>query len=258
MKSNYEKFKELHYQKELLLLPNAWDARSAIMLQECKYPAIATSSAAVANSLGYDDGEKMSFVDYLFVIRRILSSTKIPLTVDIETGYGVNDEEIAANASRLAELGVAGINIEDSIITDSGRSLKDPSAFVKTINHIKTILKSNDLDLFINVRSDTHILNVPEKQKETIRRIHLYNNSLADGIFIPCIIDEGEIAEAVSYSKLPVNVMCIPNLSALDALNALGVKRVSMGPFMFQKVYAGINKVTKDITTTRTFTPLFS
>jgi 2-methylisocitrate lyase-like PEP mutase family enzyme len=258
MKSNFEKFKELHSQKELLLLPNAWDARSAIMLQECKYPAIATSSAAVANSLGYDDGEKMSFVDYLFVIRRILSSIKIPLTVDIETGYGENDEEIAANVCRLAELGVAGINIEDSTISGDGRSLKDPALFAKTIDRIKTILRSNNLDLFINLRCDTHILNVPDKQKETIRRIGIYNESLADGIFIPCIVDEKEIAEAVSASRLPVNVMCIPNLSAWDALNALGVKRVSMGPFMFQKVYAGINKVAKDITSTRTFAPLFS
>jgi 2-methylisocitrate lyase-like PEP mutase family enzyme len=258
MKSNFEKFKELHSQKELLLLPNAWDARSAIMLQECKYTAIATSSAAVANSLGYDDGEKMSFVDYLFVIRRILSSIKVPLTVDIETGYGDNDEEIAANVCRLAELGVAGINIEDSIIDGQGRVLNDAAAFVKTINRIKTILRSNDLEMFINVRIDTHILSVPDKQKETIRRIGIYNESLADGIFIPCIVDEKEIAEAVSNSKLPINVMCIPNLSALDALNALGVKRVSMGPFMFHKVYAGIDKVAKDITSTRTFTPLFS
>jgi 2-methylisocitrate lyase-like PEP mutase family enzyme len=258
MKSNHEKFKELHSQKELLLLPNAWDARSAIMLQECKYPAIATSSAAVATSLGYDDGEKMSFVDYLFVVRRMLASIKIPLTVDIETGYGENDEEIAINVCRLAELGVAGINIEDSIIDETGRILNDPTAFAKTINHIKATLRSKDLDLFINVRCDTHILNVADKQKETIRRIGIYNSSLADGIFIPCIIDEEEIAEAVSHSKLPINVMCIPNLSALDALNALGVKRVSMGPFMFQKVYASIDKVTKDITSSRTFTPLFS
>ncbi len=258
MKSNFEKFKSLHSQKQLLLLPNAWDARSAILLQECKYTAIATSSAAVANSLGYDDGEKMTFVDYLFVIRRILASINIPLTVDIETGYGDNDDEIAINVCRLAELGVAGINIEDSIIDGEGRHLNDPGAFVKTINHIKTTLKSKDLDLFLNVRCDTHILNVPDKQKETIKRIGLYNDSGADGIFIPCIIDEKEIAEAVSHSKLPINVMVIPNISALDALNGLGVKRVSMGPFMFQKVYAGINKLAKDIAASRTFAPLFS
>jgi 2-methylisocitrate lyase-like PEP mutase family enzyme len=258
MKSNFEKFKALHSQKELLLLPNAWDARSAILLQECKYPAVATSSAAVANSLGYDDGEKMSFTDYLFVIRRILASVTIPLTVDIETGYGENDAEIAANVIQLAELGVAGINIEDSTIAKDGRNLKDPHAFIKTINHIKETLHSKEQDLFINLRCDTHILNVPDKQKETIKRINVYNNSLADGIFIPCIIDEKEIAEVVSLSKSPVNVMVIPNLPGIDALNALGVKRVSMGPFMFQKVYAGINKLSKDITATKTFIPLFA
>lgn len=258
MNSQFENFKSLHSQKELLLLPNAWDARSAIILQECKYPAIATSSAAVANSLGYDDGEKMSFGDYLFVIRRILSVINIPLTVDVETGYGENDDEIGANVCRLAELGVAGINIEDSIINDDGRILNEPAAFVNTINHIKTTLHEKNLDLFINIRCDTHILNVPGKQKETIRRLSVYNNSGADGIFIPCITDEKEIAEAVSQTSLPVNVMVMPNLPAMDALQSLGVKRVSMGPFMFQKVYGGIDKVAKDITATRTFAPFFN
>jgi 2-methylisocitrate lyase-like PEP mutase family enzyme len=257
MKSNFENFKALHEQKHLLLLPNAWDARSAIMLQECKYPAIATSSAAVANSLGYDDGEKMTFVDYLFVIKRMLAVVKVPLTVDVETGYGVSDDEIAANIIRLAELGVAGINIEDSTITTDGRNLKDPALFAKTISHIKTSLNSRDLDLFVNLRCDTHILNVPDKQKETIRRLKLYNSSRADGIFIPCIIDEQEIAEVVTCSGLPINVMVIPNLPGIDRLETLGVKRVSMGPFMFQKIYAGINRLSKEITSSKTFSPLF-
>src|ERR1044071_9469801 len=113
MTSTFEKFRELHASNELFLLPNAWDARSARAFQECGFPAVATSSAAVANSLGYDDGEKMSFQDYLFVVKRILSSINVPLTVDIETGYGNNDEDIANNILQLADLDVAGINIED-------------------------------------------------------------------------------------------------------------------------------------------------
>jgi 2-methylisocitrate lyase-like PEP mutase family enzyme len=86
MSTSFQKFKTLHHADQLFVLPNAWDARSAQILQEQKFPAIATSSAAVANSLGYEDGEKMSFDEYLFVIRRILASVNVPVTVDIETG----------------------------------------------------------------------------------------------------------------------------------------------------------------------------
>jgi 2-methylisocitrate lyase-like PEP mutase family enzyme len=258
MTSSFQKFKDLHARNELFLLPNAWDARSAMMLQEAKFPAIGTSSAAVANSLGSDDGEIMSFVDYLFVIRRILSSINVPLTVDLETGYGENDEEIAANACRLAELGVAGINIEDSVIANGGRTLKDPALFAGTINYIKEALSSKQQELFINIRCDTHIINVPNKQRETLERIRSYNMTMADGIFVPCIADEKDIAEVVTHSRLPVNVMCIPNLPGFDALETLGVRRVSMGPFLFQKVYEGIGKLTKNIASARTFAPVFS
>ncbi len=253
MSSSFEKFKALHESNELLLLPNVWDARSAIVFEECGYPAVGTSSAAVANALGLEDGENMCFQDYLFVIKRILSSIKIPLTVDLEMGYGENDDEIADNALHLAALGVAGINIEDSFIDGEGRKLKDAIRFANTIGHIKAKLKSKELDLFINLRSDTHLLDVPNKQHETLHRLEVYNNSGADGIFLPCIADEKHITDAVAHSRLPLNVMVIPNLPGLDRLNALGVKRVSMGPFAFQKVYKGIAELSKAINAVEEF-----
>lgn len=258
MSSTVEKFKALHTGKDLLLLPNAWDAKSAIIFEENGFKAIGTSSSAVANSLGYEDGENMSFQDYLFVIKRILASVKIPFTVDLEMGYGENDDAIGDNVCLLAELGVAGINLEDSLIGKEGRKLKDPVLFARTVNHIKTKLKSRSLNLFINVRCDTHILNVPDKQKETITRLNIYNNTEADGIFIPCIAEGTHIAEAVAKSKLPINVMCLPTLPSLDTLNSLGVKRVSMGPFAFQKAYKSVGELSKAITSTGALAPLFS
>lgn len=258
MSTPYQKFKSLHASDELFLLPNAWDARSAIMFEENKFPAVATSSAAVANSLGYEDGENMTFDDYTFVIRRILSSVNIPLTVDIETGYGSSDLEIAENVLHLADLGVAGINIEDSVIQKSGRALKDAAAFVKTISFIKNKLQARGVDLFINIRCDTYILNVGNKQQETTNRLKLYNESGADGIFLPFIRDERDIASAVENTTLPLNVMCVPDLPDFDTLNKLGVKRVSMGPFLFHKVYAAINPLSEAILTTRTFTPVLA
>ena len=258
MSSTFEKFKGLHTNDELFLLPNAWDARSAIAFQECGYPAVATSSAAVANSLGYDDGEKMTLQDYLFVIRRIISSINVPLTVDIETGYGTTDEEIANNVLLLADLGVAGINIEDSIIEGSARSLKDPILFARTIAHIKKRLIARGAELFVNIRCDCHLLNIDKKQIEAIARVKIYNQSGADGLFVPFLSLESDIVDLVAVSTLPVNVMCVPGLPDFDALNKLGVKRVSMGPFMFHRVYSGIGTITKSILSSRSFASILS
>ena len=258
MSTKLQKFKALHHASELFVLPNAWDARSAIVFQEKKFPAIGTSSAAVANSLGYEDGENMPFADYLFVIKRILASIQIPLTVDMEMGYGKTNDEIVDNIVKLIEVGVVGINIEDSMIQASKRLLKDAEKFAKTIEYIKNRLQSQKLDLFVNIRCDTYILNVENKQKETISRLRQYESTGADGIFLPCISSEEDIAEAVSNTKLPLNVMVIPGLPDLERLNELGVKRVSMGPFMFQKVYNSIGNLSQAITASKNVSPILS
>lgn len=229
------------------MLPNAWDARSAMIFEQNGFAAIGTSSAAVASSLGYEDGENMSLTDYLFVIRRILSSIYVPLTVDIETGYGDTIDDIARNILALAELGVAGINIEDSEIQEGKRFLKRAERFADTVVHLKEKLRANDLNLFINIRCDTYILNVDDKKDETARRLKIYTDTGADGIFLPCIVEEEDIAHVVKHTTLPLNVMAIPGLPDFSKLNELGVRRVSMGPFMFQKVYAAIDEFSKSI-----------
>ena len=258
MSSNFEIFKALHHDKNLFILPNAWDAKSALLFQENKFQAVATSSAAVAAALGYEDGEQMPFADYVFVIKRILASVKIPLTVDMEMGYGKTKEEILKNLRTLIELDVAGINIEDSTILDSKRSLKDAKEFATTIEFIKSKLTSEKLSLFINIRCDTYLLGVSDKQKETTKRLKIYGSTGADAVFLPCISDENDIAEAVNNSKLPINVMCIPGLPGFDTLNKLGVKRVSMGPFLFNSVYKEVSELSQKIVDNKNFSPLFN
>jgi 2-methylisocitrate lyase-like PEP mutase family enzyme len=258
MSQIFKNFKTLHHSDTLFVLPNVWDVKSALLFQELKFPAIATSSMAVANSLGYADGEEMTFNDYLFIIKRILSSIKIPLSVDMEMGYGKTDEKIYANIHCLIDLGVVGINIEDSSIIKSGRVLKNAKTFAKTIENIKNRLTVNGLNLFINIRCDTYILNVKDKQQETVKRLKTYETTGADGIFLPCICGEEDISEAVSNTKLPLNVMCIPGLPDFDNLNRLGVKRVSMGPFMFNKLCSNITEYTKAITKDKSFAAILS
>ncbi len=240
-------FRSLHYKNEMLILLNAWDAKSAILFQEQNCPAIGTSSAAVAASLGYPDGEAMSFEEYLFVIRRITAAVQVPVTVDLEMGYGITADEISSNIQRLIELGVAGINIEDSHMLDSKRVLKDADTFARLLEKVKNNMISAALDLFVNVRCDTYVLNVAYTQRETARRIHMYENAGADGIFLPFISDEKDIAAAVKQTHLPVNVMYVPGLPDFATLQKLGVKRVSTGPYIFTSTFQKTTQVTQQL-----------
>jgi len=243
MTTKFEQFNDLHHTSNLFVLPNVWNAKSALFFQQKDFPAIATSSAAVAESLGYEDGEQMPFNTYLFVIKRILAAIKIPLSVDLEMGYASSAEDIYTNILQLIDLGVVGINLEDSIIEHGKRSLQHAQRFAKTLETIKSRLKAGNLDLFLNVRCDTYLLDVPNKQKETAERAALYENSGADGLFLPCISEPQDIAAAVQATKLPLNVMQVPGLPALDTLQKLGVQRVSMGSFLFNKVYENLSFV---------------
>jgi len=245
MTTKFEQFHKLHHEPRLFVLPNVWNAKSARLFQEKDFPALATSSAAVAESLGYQDGEQMPFSSYLFIIRRIVAATQLPLSVDLEMGYGPTADAIYTNILSLVDLGVVGINLEDSAIHQGTRFLDTAKTFAHTLETIKNRLAADNIDLFINVRCDTYLLDVKDKEKETEQRIKLYENSGADGIFLPCIREEQDIASAVDTTRLPLNVMYIPGLPDLEVLGALGVKRVSMGPYAFNKVYENFSLLTK-------------
>lgn len=246
-KSKFGEFYTLHQGSDVLVLGNAWDAKSALLLQESGYQAIGTSSAAVAASLGYNDGEGMPFTDYLFVIKRITSSVQVPVTIDLEMGYGKNKETIFTNVQRLLELGVAGINLEDSIIAQGKRSLRDASEFAVTVSYIKERLIAIGQPLFLNIRCDTYLLKTDQARAESSRRSKIYESAGADGIFLPFISQEGDIQDAVSSTQLPVNVMCIPGLPGFEKLRVLGVKRASMGPFLQNKTYGGAGEVAASV-----------
>lgn len=256
MKSTVETFKALHQAGPLFILPNAWDAKSALLFQEQGFSAVGTSSAAVSEALGYTDGENMPLADYLFVIKRIAASIKVPLTVDLEMGYADTNEKILDNCRQLISLGVAGINIEDSVISNGQRSLGNGEQFAATIKYLRSGLDAEGLSLFINLRCDTYLLNVANKATETISRLTLYEQTGADGIFLPCITDEADIAAAVAATRLPLNVMCMPGLPGFDRLQQLGVKRASMGPFLFKKVYANAAEKLQQLQTNKNFSPI--
>ena len=112
--NHYETFYQLHQQNKPLIIANAWNVKSAQIIEQNGYEAIATSSGAISNSLGYEDGEKIPFSELLYIVQRIKSCTNVPLSVDLEKGYSDNISELIENIQRLVDIGVAGINLEDS------------------------------------------------------------------------------------------------------------------------------------------------
>lgn len=247
MASKFEKFKALHQGSKLFILPNAWDAQSASIFQENNYPAVGTSSAAVASALGYADGEAMPFHEYLVIINRIIASVDLPVTIDIEMGYGKSAEEVYSNLQRLIEAGIVGVNIEDSTISNGTRSLKNAKDFARMLERIKTQLINAHESLFINVRCDAFLLNVDEKLKESQQRLKIYESAGADGVFLPLVCEESDVAKAVAATKLPLNVMVIPGLPSVEKLSELGVKRLSMGPFLHMATYKKARELAKGV-----------
>jgi len=253
---NFKRFSELHTQNLPLFLGNVWDVNSALIFQNLGFKAIGTSSAAIATSLGYQDGEKMPFEDLLKIVKNIQLNIKIPLTVDIEGGYSRNIDEICENTKALAELGVAGINLEDSIVNPQ-REILDPVEFSRIIARIKTYLSENNINVFLNARTDFYIMGLENPLEETLKRIKLYEKAGADGIFVPCITNEEDINKVVESTNLPVNVMTMPDLPIFSVLTELGVKRISMGPFVYNDLMQKFEKTIAIIMKNQSFKALF-
>jgi len=251
------KFNALHQQATPLLICNVWDVASAKTAEQLNFQAIGTSSAAIATMLGYEDGEEMAFDELLFIVKRIVACSKLPLTVDIEAGYSEDPLTTSTYIKALAEVGVVGINIEDSKVSGT-RALTSATSFAKYLSAITEQLVKDKISIFINVRTDTFLLGKEDALAETKKRAELYEIAGADGLFVPCITKEEDIQTLVCATKLPVNVMCMPDLPDFKSLSTLGVKRISMGNFLFDTLQSDLEQRLSHIQQANSFKPVFS
>jgi len=213
-------FAPLHAGPDLLILPNAWDAGSARVIEVAGAKAIATSSAAVAWSQGYPDGEALPFDAVLATIRAIARVVSVPVTADIEHAYGDSAESVVANVARVHEAGAQGINIEDG--TDA------PELLCAKIAAIKATLGER---VWINARTDVYLkaLVAPERAfDETVRRAKLYREAGADSIFVPFVYEDAVLARLVKAIAAPLNVLG-PGLPDAPRLKEIGIRRLSAG-----------------------------
>lgn len=250
-------FKQLHYGEEPLLLGNVWNVESAKAYEKLGYKALATSSLAVALSMGYEDGEQMTFEEYFYIITRIKASVSIPLSVDLESGYGSENDIVVSNIIKLIEAGVSGINIEDTKVFDGTRRLTDRNVVYEKLNDIFIQLGEYRDRVFINIRTDPFLLNLENALEETLARIPLFEKLNADGIFVPGITSENDIRTVTASTSLPVNVMSMRDLPDFDHLKELGVKRITSGAFIYAHIYREMEKAGRAITDEKNFSKLF-
>ncbi|MCQ4088270.1 isocitrate lyase/phosphoenolpyruvate mutase family protein [Saccharibacillus sp. JS10] len=258
MKNNRRVFKELHQGESLLFLGNAWDTASAIALEKAGFAAIGTTSYGISQSLGLQDGEQMDIHQLISIVQNMIKHVSIPVTVDMEAGYASNTEEIIDHVLRVAHLGVAGINIEDSPKHQSQlRSVSEQAALLATL---RTSLDTHGFaDLFINARTDTYLSHgIDDPLNETLIRAQAYSESGANGIFVPGLSAKDEIIAVVSSCSLPLNLMSLPGLTSVSELEALGVKRFSFGNALSDSILAMLQRSSEQLYRSRDTSFLYS
>ncbi len=245
---HYTRFYDLHHQTKPLIISNAWNVKSAQLIEKSGYEAIATSSGAIADSLGYPDGEKIPFTELLYILQRIRASTSLPLSVDLERGYTTNLQDLNDNIQKLLDMGVVGINLEDS---------QGEDVYLNKLSGIKNYLEKTGQKLFINARTDVFLLKLPSPLETTLKRAKLYQEAGADGLFVPALQDTATIKEITAATSLPVNVVGVPTLSSVHALAQCGVKRVSMAVLLYKATYGIAERIAKEILDKQSLEPLY-
>jgi 2-methylisocitrate lyase-like PEP mutase family enzyme len=223
-------FRDLHQGPAVLLLPNAWDAGSARLIESLGAKAIATTSAGLAWSHGYPDGNVLPNDHLIAATRAIARSIRVPLSIDIEAGYSDDERAAARLAVSIMDAGAVGINIEDG----AGSA----ELLCRKVEAIRESASHSGVDLFINARTDIYLRGIASGDaavEEVIRRAERYRAAGCDGLFVPGLSDGRVMATIAAATKpMPLNVMAVPGLPSLDALQNYGVRRVSAGSAIAQ------------------------
>ena len=213
------------------MLPNAWDVASARIFEEAGFPAIGTSSAGVAFALGYSDGQKMSRGEMLAVVRRITQAVNVPVTADLEAGYGETPDDIAETAREALAAGAVGMNLED-VIPEKPNALTDLNLQKEKIRAAVEASARAGVAFVLNARTDVFLAEIGPAETRlarAIERLNAYRDAGAQSLFVPGVKDKETIAQLVSGVSGPLNILATAGTPAISELHKLGVARVSVG-----------------------------
>jgi 2-methylisocitrate lyase-like PEP mutase family enzyme len=247
------RFLALHRGPGVLLLCNAWDAASARVVETAGFPAIATTSAGVANSLGFSDGEAAPFAEVVAAVRRIVAVVRVPVSADIEAGFGQTPEETARSCRAIVEAGAVGVNLEDGA---AGHRLSPVSLQRERIRAAKEAA-----DLVVNARTDVYLdaIGEPETRfEETVRRCNAFREAGADCLFVPGVADEETIGRLVQAINGPVNILARSGSPPIATLARLGVARVSLGSGPMRATLGLLRRVARELIESGTYAAMAS
>jgi len=244
-----ERFRELHRGPHLLVLPNAWDVASARILEELGYPAIATTSAGIAFSLGYPDGQRVSREQMLEVVARIAHAVRVPVTADMEAGYGTTANDMSETAKALIAAGAIGMNLED-VTGEDESSHVNMTLQVEKIRAIRETASSLGVPLVLNARTDTYLMPIGPAETRfdrTVERLRAYRQAGADCLFAPGLRDGETIRKLVAALDAPLNILLMPGGPSLGELEKMGVARASAGSAVMRATLSLVQRIGKEL-----------
>ena len=256
-KERAEAFLALHHAPPVLILGNAWDVSSAKVFELEGFKAVGTTSAGIAATLGYPDGQQMSLAETIAVVERIVCHVDIPVSADIEAGYATSIEGAVAAAREVLRVGAVGLNIEDST-GDPAHPFFDLALQQEKIRAIRAMASTEDIRLVINARTDGYMIDdaAPAvRLRRAIERGNAYREAGADCIFVPDMgdLDSTTVTLLVKEIDAPLNVIAGANMPPIPELEALGVARVSLGPRHMRVMLTLLRTIAQELLTTGTY-----
>lgn len=244
------RFRSLHTAADPLVLVNAWDAASARVIAAAGARAVATTSAGVAWSLGVPDGDALTRDAMLAHLARVVAAVDVPVTADVESGFGVTPDEVAATLRGVVAAGAVGVNLEDTVRGDAP-GLRPVAEQVARLAAARAAAP----DVYINARIDTY-LHGDDDLDGTVARAHAYLAAGASGIFVPGVVDAGTIAALAAAIPAPLNILVGPSAPSVADLAKLGVARVSLGSWVAEAAYTVARRAAEEAFSTGTYTSL--
>ncbi len=249
-------FRDLHIAEGIFVMPNAWNAGSACMLESAGFSAIGTTSAGIAYCLGLPDYEGALSRDAAIAeTRRISKAVRIPVSADAENGYGHQTDEVAESIRLFADAGAVGASIED-FAASFGETLYERSHAVDRIRAAKEAAESLGFPFTLTARAECYLVDHPDPFKESVLRANLYREAGADCLYVPGVRDAETIASLAAEIDGPINVVMglAGDPISVSELQALGVKRVSIGGSLARATFGLIRRAAEEIRDSGTFT----
>ncbi|WP_285498668.1 isocitrate lyase/phosphoenolpyruvate mutase family protein [Actinokineospora sp. NBRC 105648] len=248
-------FHALHAGPEVLALANAWDAASAAVSVAAGVRAVATTSAGVAWSLGAPDGDALSRDHAVDLIARVVSAVDVPVTADIESGFGTTAADVAETIRAVLAAGAVGVNIEDSHANATG-PLRPIAEQAERYTAARAAADEAGIALYLNARTDTYLRGVGDEAdrfRATVDRANAYLAAGASGIFVPGLVDLEVISRLAKEIPAPLNIMIHPGAPSIGQLRTAGVARASLGAAIAQAAYALTRRATEELLTAGTY-----